>query len=111
MVSLKGDENNALFKPVTSNSAPSTRESTVVKNNKVIAPRMFRINPLTTSKEENHVPNKPLKSSVRIKLITVSQPSVIHKKTVNSNSNGSSFIGVDNTAKTTRPQPRRKYKE
>nr|GEZ96533.1 integrase, catalytic region, zinc finger, CCHC-type, peptidase aspartic, catalytic [Tanacetum cinerariifolium]GFA03136.1 integrase, catalytic region, zinc finger, CCHC-type, peptidase aspartic, catalytic [Tanacetum cinerariifolium] len=66
MVSLKGDENNALFKPVTSNSAPSTRESTVVKNNKVIAPRMFRINPLTTSKEENHVPNKPLKSSTTL---------------------------------------------
>nr|GEU78912.1 hypothetical protein [Tanacetum cinerariifolium] len=107
----KGDENNALLKPVTSNSAPSTRESTVVKNDKVIASRMFRINPLKTSKEEKHVPNKPLRSSVRIKLITVSQPSVIHKKTVNSNSNGSSFIGVDNTAKTTRPQPRRKYKE
>ncbi|GJW26066.1 hypothetical protein Tco_0039877 [Tanacetum coccineum] len=40
------------------------------------------------------------------KPITVSQPSVIHQKTMNSNSTGSSSTGVDNTAKTRRPQPR-----
>ncbi|GJS22715.1 hypothetical protein Tco_0451347 [Tanacetum coccineum] len=106
MVSLKGDETNALLKPVTSNSAPSSRESTVVKNDKVIAQGMFRINPFKTSRGEHHVPNKPPRSSVRKKLIIVTQPSVIHNKTVNSNSNGSSSTGVDNTTKTRRPQPR-----
>ncbi|GJR61433.1 retrovirus-related pol polyprotein from transposon TNT 1-94 [Tanacetum coccineum] len=111
MVSLKGDETNALLKPVTSNSAPSTRESIVVKNDKVIAPRMFRINPFKTSGKEKPVPNKPLRTSVRTKPITVSQPSIIHKKYVNSNSNGSSSTGVDNTAKTRRPQPRSNTKK
>ncbi|GJU93660.1 retrovirus-related pol polyprotein from transposon TNT 1-94 [Tanacetum coccineum] len=106
MVSLKGDETNALLKPFTSNSAHSTRESTIVKNDKVIAPGMFRIHPFKTSQEEKPIPNKHLRASVRTKPITISQPSVIHKKTVNSNSNGSSSTGVDNTAKTRRPQPR-----
>ncbi|GJR40793.1 retrovirus-related pol polyprotein from transposon TNT 1-94 [Tanacetum coccineum] len=106
MVSLKGDETNALLKPVTSNWAPSTRESTVVKNDKVIAPGMFRINPYKNFREEKPVPNKPLRASVRTKPITVSQPSVIDKKTINSNSNCSSSTGVDNTTKTRIPQPR-----
>ncbi|GJV82968.1 hypothetical protein Tco_1522866 [Tanacetum coccineum] len=57
-------------------------------------------------KEEKLVPNKPLRASVRTKPITVSQPSVIDKKTVNSNSNGSSSTGVDNTTKTRIPQSR-----
>ncbi|GJU74717.1 hypothetical protein Tco_1266122 [Tanacetum coccineum] len=100
---FQGDETNALLKPVTSNSAPFTRESTVVKNNKVITPGIFRINPFKTSREENYVPNKPLRASVRTKPINVSQPSVIHKKTVNFNLNGSSSTGVDNTTKTRRP--------
>ncbi|GKD87468.1 retrovirus-related pol polyprotein from transposon TNT 1-94, partial [Tanacetum coccineum] len=102
-VSLKGDETNDLLKAATSNSVPIIKESSFVKNDKVIAPRMFKINPFKTSREEKPVPNKPLRASVRTKLITVSQPSVIHKKTVNSNSNGSSSTGVDNTAKTRRP--------
>ncbi|GJV21248.1 retrovirus-related pol polyprotein from transposon TNT 1-94 [Tanacetum coccineum] len=38
--------------------------------------------------------------------ITVSQPHVVTKKDVNSDSNGLSSTGVDNTAKTRRPQPR-----
>ncbi|GKB19446.1 hypothetical protein Tco_0853369 [Tanacetum coccineum] len=101
----KGDEANALLKPVTSNSATSIQESIVVKNDKVITPRMFRINPFKTSGEEKLVPNKPIRTSVRTKPITVSQPSIIHKKSVNSNSNGSSSTGVDNTAKTRSPQP------
>nr|GEX13398.1 copia protein [Tanacetum cinerariifolium] len=41
----KINETHALSKPVTSNSVPTPQESNVVKNNKVIAPGMFRINP------------------------------------------------------------------
>ncbi|GJU96037.1 hypothetical protein Tco_1320793 [Tanacetum coccineum] len=37
----KVGETNALSKPVTSNSVPSSRESTVVKNERVIAPGIF----------------------------------------------------------------------
>ncbi|GJU22968.1 retrovirus-related pol polyprotein from transposon TNT 1-94 [Tanacetum coccineum] len=43
---------------------------------------------------------------IRTNSITVSQPHVITKKDVNSDSNGLSSTGVDNTAKTRRPQPR-----
>ncbi|GJZ41513.1 retrovirus-related pol polyprotein from transposon TNT 1-94 [Tanacetum coccineum] len=106
MVSLKDDETNALLKPATSNTVPITRASSVVKNDKVIAPGMFRINLFKTSREEKLMPNKPLRASIRTKPFTVSQPHVIYKKTINSNSNGSSFTRVDNTAKTRRPQPR-----
>ncbi|GJS61959.1 retrovirus-related pol polyprotein from transposon TNT 1-94 [Tanacetum coccineum] len=45
-------------------------------------------------------------TSVGKNSITVSQPHAIPKKDVNSDSNGLSFTGVDNTAKTRRPQPR-----
>ncbi|GKC21574.1 hypothetical protein Tco_1023724, partial [Tanacetum coccineum] len=100
------DETNALLKLVTSNLAPSSRESTVVKNDKVIAQGIFRINPFKSFREEHHVPNKPPRASVRKKPITVTQPSVINNKTVNSNSNGSPSTGVDNITKTRRPQPR-----
>nr|GEY47568.1 hypothetical protein [Tanacetum cinerariifolium] len=65
---------------------------------------MFRINPFKTSREEKHVPNT-VSASNRTKPITVSQPHVFTKKDVNSNSNGLSSTGVDNT-KTKRPQPR-----
>nr|GFC28911.1 hypothetical protein [Tanacetum cinerariifolium] len=65
---------------------------------------MFRINPSKTSREEKHVPNT-VSASVRTKSITVSQPHVITKKDVNSDLNGLSSTGVDNT-KTRRPQPR-----
>ncbi|GJX95905.1 retrovirus-related pol polyprotein from transposon TNT 1-94 [Tanacetum coccineum] len=73
----KIDETHALSKPVTSNSAPTPQELKVVKNVNVIAPGMCRINPFKNYSEEN----------------------------VNSNSNGLSSIGVDNTDKTRRPQP------
>nr|GFA06566.1 integrase, catalytic region, zinc finger, CCHC-type, peptidase aspartic, catalytic [Tanacetum cinerariifolium] len=53
---------------------------------------------------ERHVLNT-ISASARTKPITVSQPHVITKKDVNSNLNGSSSTGVDNT-KTRRPQPR-----
>ncbi|GKC55882.1 hypothetical protein Tco_1083480 [Tanacetum coccineum] len=102
----KVGETNALLKPVTSNSAPSTRESKVVKNDNVIAPGMFRINPSKTSRVDNVMPNKPVKASVRTKPITTSQPHVISQENVNSNSNGISSTGVESTAKTRRPQPR-----
>nr|GEY46636.1 hypothetical protein [Tanacetum cinerariifolium] len=100
----KVGETYALSKPVTSNSIPTLQESKVVKNDKVIAPGMFRIHPFKTSREEKHVPNN-VRASARTKPITVSQPSVITKKDVNSNSNGLSSTGIDNT-KTRRPQPR-----
>nr|GEX57534.1 retrovirus-related Pol polyprotein from transposon TNT 1-94 [Tanacetum cinerariifolium] len=65
---------------------------------------MFRINSFKTSREEKHVPNN-VRASARTKPITVSQPPVITKKDVNSDSNGLSSTGIDNT-KTRRPQPR-----
>nr|GFC55888.1 hypothetical protein [Tanacetum cinerariifolium] len=65
---------------------------------------MFRINPFKTSKEAKHVPNT-VRASARTKPITVLQPPVFTKKDVNSDSNGLSSIGVDNT-KTRRPQSR-----
>ncbi|GKA70807.1 hypothetical protein Tco_0776946 [Tanacetum coccineum] len=64
-----------------------------------------RINPFKPSREEKYVPNK-VRASVRTNPITVSQPHVVTKKDVNSDSNGLSSTGVDNTAKTRRPQPR-----
>nr|GEX75468.1 hypothetical protein [Tanacetum cinerariifolium] len=89
---------------LTSNSVSTPQESKVVKNDKVIAPGMFRINPFKMSKEEKHVPNT-VRASARTKPITVSQPTVITKKVENSDSNGLSSTGVDHT-KTRRPQPR-----
>ncbi|GJT53086.1 hypothetical protein Tco_0988140 [Tanacetum coccineum] len=101
----KINKTHALSKPVTSNSVPTPQESKVMSNDKVITPGMFRINPFKPSREEKYVPNK-VRASIRTNPITVSQPHVITKKDVNSESNGLSSIGVDNTAKTRRPQPR-----
>ncbi|GJU51782.1 hypothetical protein Tco_1221337 [Tanacetum coccineum] len=106
LVLPKVDKTNALSKPVTSNSALSTRESKVVQNVYVISRRIFRINPSKTSRVDNVVPNKPVKTSIRIKPITVSQPHVIHKQQANSDSNGYSSTRVNNTAKTRRPHSR-----
>nr|GEZ52754.1 hypothetical protein [Tanacetum cinerariifolium] len=75
-----------------------------VNNNKVIAPGMFRISLVKTSRYEKNVPTT-VKASDKKKSITVSQPPVITKKDVNSKLNGLSSKGVDNT-KTRRPQPR-----
>nr|GFA80751.1 hypothetical protein [Tanacetum cinerariifolium] len=97
-------EIHALSKPVTSNFVPTTQESKVVKSDKVIALGMFRIHPFKSSREEKHVPNT-VRASARTKPIIVSQPSVITKKDVNSDSNGLSSTGIDNT-KTRRPKPR-----
>ncbi|GJS40519.1 hypothetical protein Tco_0565562 [Tanacetum coccineum] len=70
----KVGETNALSNPVTSNSVPSSRESTVVNNERVIAPGIFRINPVKANRVANFVPNKHVKTSVRTKPIIVSQP-------------------------------------
>ncbi|GKB59843.1 retrovirus-related pol polyprotein from transposon TNT 1-94 [Tanacetum coccineum] len=83
----KVDETNDLSKPVTSNSVPTPQESKIVKHDNVIAPGMFRINPFKPSREEKYVPNK-VRASVRTTPITVSQPHVVTKKDVNSDSIG-----------------------
>nr|GFB17105.1 hypothetical protein [Tanacetum cinerariifolium] len=88
-------------KVVTSNSDSKPQVSKGVNNAKVIAPGMFRISPDKVSKEAKKVPNT-VSASSRTKLITVSQPSVITKKDMNSNINGLSSTGLDNT-KTRRP--------
>nr|GEZ96447.1 integrase, catalytic region, zinc finger, CCHC-type, peptidase aspartic, catalytic [Tanacetum cinerariifolium] len=85
----KVGETHALSKPVTSNLVSSPQESKVVKNDKVIAPGMFRINPFKTSREEKHV-----RASDMTKPIIVSQPPVFTKKDMNSDSNGLSSTGV-----------------
>nr|GFB89462.1 hypothetical protein [Tanacetum cinerariifolium] len=80
-------ETNALSKPVTSNSVSTPQVSKGVNNDKVIAPDMFRISLDKVSREAKKVPNT-VSASSRTKPITVSQPSVITKKGMNSNSNG-----------------------
>nr|GFD07343.1 hypothetical protein [Tanacetum cinerariifolium] len=69
---------------------------------------MFRINPSKTSREEKQVPNT-VSASDRTKPITVLQPHVITKKDVNSDLNGLSSTGVDNT-KTRKLQSRSNIK-
>nr|GEU41916.1 hypothetical protein [Tanacetum cinerariifolium] len=102
----KVGETHALLKPVTSNSVPTLTESKVVKNNNVISPGIFRINPFKAFRVDNFVPNKPVKASVRKKPITVSQPSVITKNDENSKTNGFSPKDVKSTTKARRPQPK-----
>nr|GFB69942.1 hypothetical protein [Tanacetum cinerariifolium] len=97
-------ETNVLSKPVTSNSVSTPQVFKCVNNDKVIAPGMFRISPDKVSRKAKKVPNT-VNASSRTKPITVSQPSVITKKGMNSNLNGLSSTGLDNT-KTRRPHPR-----
>nr|GFA74396.1 hypothetical protein [Tanacetum cinerariifolium]GFA74420.1 hypothetical protein [Tanacetum cinerariifolium] len=98
-VSFLLEEKKSHFKSVS-----TPQELKGVNNDKVIAPEMFRINPDETSREAKKVPNT-VRASARTKQITVSQPHVITKKDVNSDLNGLSSTGVDNT-KTRRPHPR-----
>nr|GEU49066.1 hypothetical protein [Tanacetum cinerariifolium] len=102
----KAVESNDLSNPVTSNSVPITKESRGMKNDNVITLGMFRIILTMNSRVDNFMPNKHLKESVRIKPITVSQPNVITKKDMNSNTNGLPSTGVESTTKTSRPHPR-----
>nr|GEV31226.1 hypothetical protein [Tanacetum cinerariifolium] len=88
----------------TSANTKFAKQSILGKLPKVITPEMFMITPFKPSREEKHVPNK-VRASIMINPITVSQPPVITKKVVNSDSNGLSSTGVDNT-KTRRLQPR-----
>ncbi|GKA21822.1 retrovirus-related pol polyprotein from transposon TNT 1-94, partial [Tanacetum coccineum] len=106
MTSPKVVETNDLSNPVTLNSVPTTTESKFMINDKVIALGMLRINSFKTSREDKFVPINKVRASVRTNPITVSQPHVITKKHVNSDSNGLFSTGLDNTAKTRRPQPR-----
>ncbi|GKB11009.1 hypothetical protein Tco_0844932 [Tanacetum coccineum] len=64
------------------------------------------IDPCKTFRKDKFVPLNNVRASVRTNLITVSQPHVITKKDVNSNSNGLFSTRVDITTKTRRPQPR-----
>nr|GFC53714.1 hypothetical protein [Tanacetum cinerariifolium] len=91
-------------KPVTSNSVSTPPVSKGVNNAKVIAPGMFRISSDKVSREAKKVPNT-VSACSRTKPITISQPSVITTKCMNSDLNGLSSTGLDNT-KTRRPQPR-----
>nr|GEU69323.1 hypothetical protein [Tanacetum cinerariifolium] len=54
----KIDENHALSKSITSNSMPTPQKSKVMKNDNMIAPGMFWINPFKPSKEENKEKSK-----------------------------------------------------
>nr|GFD49367.1 hypothetical protein [Tanacetum cinerariifolium] len=89
-------ETNALSKPVTSNSVSKPSASKGVNNDKVIAPGMFRMSPDKVPRKAKKVPNT-VSASARTKPINVSQPTVITKKCMNSNSNGLSSTGLDNT--------------
>nr|GFC78866.1 hypothetical protein [Tanacetum cinerariifolium] len=62
---------------------------------------MFRISPDKVSSEAKKVPDT-VSASSRTKPIIISHPSVITKKDMNSNLNGLSSTGLDNT-KTRRP--------
>nr|GEU28807.1 retrotransposon protein, putative, unclassified [Tanacetum cinerariifolium] len=93
-VPQKVDKTNDLSDPVTSHSVPTTKESKVLENSKVIALGMFRINPFKNSRKVKSVPNKPVNASIRTNPITDPQPHVITKKVVNSNSHGFSSTGV-----------------
>nr|GEW92473.1 putative reverse transcriptase domain-containing protein [Tanacetum cinerariifolium] len=99
-------ETNALSKPVTSNSAPSTRELKCVQTVNVIAPRIFRTYPYKPSRVDDVFPNKPVKASVMTKPIIVSQPHVITKNNVNSKTNGFSPKVVKSTTRARRPLPK-----
>nr|GFD35343.1 hypothetical protein [Tanacetum cinerariifolium] len=83
----KISETNALSKSVTFNSVSKPQEPKGVNNDKVIAPGMFRISPDKVLRKAKKVTNT-VSASARAKPITVSQPSVITKKGMNSNSNG-----------------------
>ncbi|GJW38444.1 retrovirus-related pol polyprotein from transposon TNT 1-94 [Tanacetum coccineum] len=102
----KVGKTNVLSNKVTSNSVSSSRESKVMKNDNMIALGMFSIDPRTTSRKDNFVPNKHLKVSVRTKPITVLQPHVTTKNDENSKTNGFSPKDIKSTTRTRRPQPR-----
>ncbi|GKD87541.1 hypothetical protein Tco_1358695 [Tanacetum coccineum] len=62
----KVGKSNALSKPVTSNSAPSSCESTAVNNERVIAPGIFRINPFKASRYVNGMKSRTKNQSANV---------------------------------------------
>nr|GEV88496.1 hypothetical protein [Tanacetum cinerariifolium] len=76
-VPQKVDKTNDLSNPVTSNLVPTTKESNVMNNEKVIALETFRVNPFNASRND-----------------------------VSSKTNGFSLKDVKSTIRTRRPQPR-----
>nr|GEV13958.1 hypothetical protein [Tanacetum cinerariifolium] len=102
----KINKSHALSKPVTSNSVPTPIKLKVVKNDNVIFPGIFRMNPCKASRIDNFMPNKHIKASIKTNPITISQPHVITKNDVNSKTNGFSPKDVKSTTRTRRPQPR-----
>ncbi|GJZ91520.1 hypothetical protein Tco_0663447 [Tanacetum coccineum] len=62
----KVGESNALSKPVTSNSAPSSRESMVMNNERVIALGIFRINPFKASRYVNGMKSRKKNQSANV---------------------------------------------
>ncbi|GJU91329.1 retrovirus-related pol polyprotein from transposon TNT 1-94 [Tanacetum coccineum] len=87
-------ETNDLSNPVTSHSVPITKELNVVKDDNVISPGMFRINPSKTFREDKFVPINQARASIWTNPNTVSQSHVITKKDVNSDSNDESIDSV-----------------
>nr|GEV43281.1 hypothetical protein [Tanacetum cinerariifolium] len=63
-VSQNVDKTNDLSNPVTLNSIPTTKESKVIDNDKVIAPGMFRINSFKNFKEEKPRPRSNKKNDM-----------------------------------------------
>ncbi|GJV62891.1 hypothetical protein Tco_1473719 [Tanacetum coccineum] len=63
-----------------------------MKNDNMIAPGMFRINPSNTSRKDKFVPINKVRASVRTNPIIVSQSHVITKKDVNSDSNVTKIV-------------------
>nr|GEZ65155.1 hypothetical protein [Tanacetum cinerariifolium] len=105
---ISDQKDNTLVTSENTKFAKQPIVENLCKVGKVIAPGMFSINPSKTSRDEKHMPNT-VSASARTKPLTVSQPLVTTKKDVNSDLNGLSSTGVDNT-KTRRPQPRRNTK-
>nr|GEU60184.1 hypothetical protein [Tanacetum cinerariifolium] len=105
MIFPKVGKTHALSKPVTSNSVLTPTEPKVVKNDNVIFPGIFRINPFKASRVENFMPNKHVNASVRTKPINVLQTHAITKNDVSSISNGFSPKNIESTTRTRRPQP------
>ncbi|GJX22866.1 hypothetical protein Tco_0227311 [Tanacetum coccineum] len=87
VVPQKVDKMNDLSNSVTSNSVAHPRkESRKMYTMRKVMPWMFRINPFKNTREEKSIPSNLNKPSVRTNPITVSQPHVITKKVVNSDS-------------------------
>ncbi|GKC87866.1 hypothetical protein Tco_1148515 [Tanacetum coccineum] len=70
----KVGKSNDLSKPITSNSAPSSQDSTVVNNERVIAPGIFRINPFKASRKHKENVKKLKKSGSKESLASPSKP-------------------------------------